>query len=373
MQSKTLVAILLIFSTTITGWNVFGLAILHNKLIIPNGLPNNNCSVLITGSAGFIGMHTALGIKKNGARVIGVDTFTTYYSTKIKKERAAVLEKNNIETFNISICDKFAISEMLTKYKISHVVHLAAQPGIGLSLKKPEDYIHTNVECFSSLLEAMRIASVKNLIYASSSSVYGSAPPPFRESQQPSPTNTYGASKLHSEILASVFHKLYDINVVGLRFFTVYGPWMRPDMAVYKFASKMYLKETIYIKGRGLQRDFTYIDDVVLAVRSVFWYFQRHKHKVVNEVFNIGRSDPHAIDQLPLLLGTYLGITSPKVTYTSPVSYNIPHTSADISKAENELGFRATVEFNEGVKSFMKWFDDNKEWCATAALETDSD
>eukprot|EP01060_Flectonema_neradi_P039224 TRINITY_DN8550_c0_g1_i1.p1 TRINITY_DN8550_c0_g1~~TRINITY_DN8550_c0_g1_i1.p1 ORF type:complete len:377 (+),score=59.13 TRINITY_DN8550_c0_g1_i1:168-1298(+) len=376
MHTRYLVIALVVVSSLLTCWNAVGVSRLQHKSGVPYGLPER-CSVLVTGSAGFIGMHVALNIQKNGGRVVGIDTYSRYYNPEIKERRAKELASHNITVYNATICDRSEVTKLLLRHNITHVVHLAAQPGIGLSIKKPEEYVHVNVQCFTSLMEGMRSAGVSNLVYASSSSVYGSVSPPFRESQLPSPTNVYGASKLQSEILASVYHRLYDFNVVGLRFFTVYGPWMRPDMAVYKFASKMYLNKTIHIKGKGLQRDFTYVGDVVTAVRSVLWYLDKKNKKkkdAVDEVFNIGRSDPFPIDDLPNLLHSHFSKeTSMDVVYTSSVAYNMKYTSADVTKAETHLGFKASIDVFEGVDLFMKWFQHNKDWCAKAALDWEVD
>ncbi len=218
-------------------------------------------SILITGIAGFIGFHLALHLKKRGDHVFGYDNFNAYYAPELKEQRAALLKKAGISVERVDLAQKGPSLADAT-----HVVHLAAQAGVRHSIAHPEEYVQANLIAFFNLLETLRRSPQVKLIYASSSSVYGhNRKVPFSESDQTdSPANFYGATKKSNELMATSYHHLYGLSTTGLRFFTVYGPWGRPDMAYYAFTDAIANERPIKVFGEGdFQRDFTYIDDIV--------------------------------------------------------------------------------------------------------------
>ena len=222
--------------------------------------------IFVTGIAGFIGFHLALALKKRGDAVYGCDNFNTYYDPELKKERARRLELCGIPVIDCDIVDRKPLENALEKNEITHLVHLAAQAGVRYSLHHPESYVHSNLNGFVHILELLRLFPSIKLTYASSSSVYGlNAKTPFSETDPVDrPASFYGATKRSNELIAHSYHHLHGLSCTALRFFTVYGPWGRPDMAYYAFTKAILREEPIAVFGEGkLLRDFTYIDDIV--------------------------------------------------------------------------------------------------------------
>ncbi len=232
-------------------------------------------TILLTGAAGFIGFHTALALVKRGDTVIGLDNFNSYYSPKLKKERALQLRAHGIEVVEADINDRATLHGLFEEHPITDTLHLAAQAGVRYARKHPEAYLSSNIDGFLSILETLRLHPTVKLTYASSSSVYGrNEKTPFAVTDRTDqPANLYAATKKANELMAYSYHHLYDIPMTGLRFFTVYGPWGRPDMAYYSFTEKILKGEPIHLFNEGkMRRDFTYIDDVVRGTLAALDY-----------------------------------------------------------------------------------------------------
>lgn len=308
--------------------------------------------VLITGAAGFIGFHLAFQMKKRGDFVLGLDNFNNYYDPQLKKDRAETLAKEGIEIVDLDIRQRDAIKLLILRHEITHVVHLAAQAGVRHSLSQPDDYVASNLQGFVSILEACRLFPNIKLIYASSSSVYGlNQKIPFSvEDRTDQPANLYGATKKANEVMAHAYHHLYGLSVTALRYFTVYGPWGRPDMAYYRFAQQICEGNPIQVFNRGLmRRDFTYIDDIVQGTLAAV------DLGAPCEIFNLGNNRPVNLLYLIELLEEALGKSAIKQLFPMQPG-EVVETYADIQKSEKVLHFRPSVSIEEGVRRFVDWF-----------------
>jgi UDP-glucuronate 4-epimerase len=307
--------------------------------------------ILVTGGAGFIGSALAKRLHDEGASVTVIDNFNEYYDTKLKRARQDALLQG-IEVVEGDITDTDFIEKIFAEHKFDVVCHFAAQAGVRYSVENPSAYVTTNVLGTQILLEAMQKHSVSQFVYASTSSAYGiDAQSPFAETEKADkPVSVYAATKRAGELLAHSYHIQYGMKVTCLRFFTVYGPWSRPDMAMLKFAQKMSAGEPIDIFNNGdLQRDFTYIDDIVEG-------FARAIATPVNfEVINLGNGRPVELMEFVTLLEKELGITAEK-NMLSMQQGDVYQTYADTSKAKDLLGFEAETSFQEGVQRFVQWY-----------------
>ena len=318
--------------------------------------------ILITGAAGFIGYHLALHLHKRHDFVIGLDNFNAYYDPLLKKDRVAQLQKRGIEVVKADICEKNFLKLLFLRYGITHVVHLAAQAGVRHSLFEPDDYVSSNLQGFVSVLEACRYFPHLKLIYASSSSVYGlNQKIPFREEDKTDqPANLYGASKKANEVLAHSYHHLYGLHTTALRYFTVYGPWGRPDMAYYRFTRQICDGEPIQVFNRGLmQRDFTYIDDIVDGTTAAI------DLGAECEIFNLGNHRPINLLYLIELLEDALGKKAVKEMLPMQPG-EVMETYADIEKSSRMLNFQPSVSLEDGILNFIDWF---KMYHAVPALQ----
>eukprot|EP01065_Artemidia_motanka_P052914 TRINITY_DN9675_c0_g1_i1.p1 TRINITY_DN9675_c0_g1~~TRINITY_DN9675_c0_g1_i1.p1 ORF type:complete len:420 (+),score=125.57 TRINITY_DN9675_c0_g1_i1:165-1424(+) len=321
--------------------------------------------VLVTGAAGFIGMHLAARLAKDGiaGKVVGIDCFTDYYSVDYKLARAADLkEKTGVEVINATLCDEGRVAEILTENDITHVVHLAAQAGVRRSLTEPRLYVHHNVDCFVSLMEVLRkTRPTINLVYASSSSVYGlNDKLPFNELHVISrPANLYGATKVHDEHLAGVYRHLYGIPSVGLRFFTVYGEWGRPDMALYGFVDRIREGKPLRLFNKGdMERDFTHVSDIVDGIIRSMRFCRSPLHASLDnraEVFNLGATRPIHLRRFIEAIEKALG-TKAKIEDAGESRGDIVKTWADASKAETLLGYKPKLTVEEGISRFVAWY-----------------
>lgn len=308
--------------------------------------------ILITGAAGFIGYHLATQLKNRGDFVIGVDNFNAYYDPQLKRDRAAELQKIGVDVLQTDICEKNFLKLLLLRYGITHVVHLAAQAGVRHSLYEPDDYVSANLQGFVSVLEACRHFPDLKLTYASSSSVYGlNQKVPFKEADKTDqPTNLYGATKKSNEVLAHSYHHLYGLHVTALRYFTVYGPWGRPDMAYYRFTRQICEGEPIQVFNHGLmRRDFTYIDDIVEGSKAAI------DLGAPCEVFNLGNHRPINLLYLIELLEKTLGKKAIKEMHPMQPG-EVIETYADIEKSSQLLNFKPAVSLEEGILRFTEWF-----------------
>mmetsp|Transcript_44909 Transcript_44909/g.103682 ORF Transcript_44909/g.103682 Transcript_44909/m.103682 type:complete len:332 (+) Transcript_44909:80-1075(+) len=235
----------------------------------PLRLPREAGPILVTGGCGFVGFHLSQRLASEGHKVVALDDFNPYYSAQLKRDRALQLQNKYgslITVVDVDLCDGAKLKSLFAEYKFTHVVNLAAQAGVRYSLQQPRAYVRANVQCFMEVLEVIRHNPGTRLVYASSSSVYGTNKlSPFSESTRvDTPNSLYAATKKSNEAFALVYHQLYNISCAGLRFFTVYGPWGRPDMAYFSFAHRMMKGLPIQVYGHGRpRRDFTYIDDIV--------------------------------------------------------------------------------------------------------------
>jgi UDP-glucuronate 4-epimerase len=308
--------------------------------------------ILITGAAGFIGYHLSLYLKERGDFVVGVDNFNAYYDPHLKRDRVSQLQKKGVEVFHSNICEKNFLKLMLLRYGITHVVHLAAQAGVRHSLFEPDDYVSSNLQGFVSVLEACRYFPDLKLIYASSSSVYGlNQKIPFREEDKTDqPANLYGATKKANEVLAHSYHHLYGLSVTALRYFTVYGPWGRPDMAYYRFTRQICDEEPIQVFNHGLmRRDFTYIDDIVEGSAAAI------DLGAACEIFNLGNNRPIDLLHLIELLENALGKKAIKQMFPMQPG-EVMETYADLEKSHRLLKFRPSVSLEEGILRFVDWY-----------------
>ncbi len=314
-------------------------------------------NILVTGSAGFIGFHVALRLLEEGHQVTGVDSFTPYYQVELKRRRHAVLEQaSGFTGLDLDVCNVAELQKLFKDRGFSVVCHLAAQPGVRYSVQRPFVVQKANDEGFLSVLEACRIAGVKRLVYASSSSVYGgNTKLPFSEDDAvDTPISLYAATKRANELMAHVYGHLHGLQTVGLRFFTVYGPWGRPDMAVWLFTEAMIQGRPITVFNKGmLKRDFTYIDDIVAGARAALFADGLPK----SGIFNLGDNQAQTVKSLVEIIATELGV-EPVCEFLPMQPGDVPATFADITRARATLGFEPRVPLHEGVPRFVRWYMD---------------
>ena len=315
-------------------------------------------SILVTGIAGFIGSHVARVLLERGEQIIGIDNFSDYYDVNLKKNRLKVLENFDNFTFhNVDISNIVAVENIYKKYDFNKVCHLAAQAGVRYSLEAPMEYINTNIVGHTNILECCRNYNVKNIVYASSSSVYGgNTKVPFSvEDRVDNPVSLYAATKRADELISYTYHHLYDLNTIGLRFFTVYGPWGRPDMATWIFTKKIINKEPIDVYNNGnMERDFTYIDDIVAGTISVLDSIDKEGLNLF-KVYNIGNNKPENLLSFISVIENYLNIKAIKI-FKPMQPGDVMKTYADISDIKNDFNFLPTTSIKEGIPKFIDWY-----------------
>lgn len=308
--------------------------------------------VFITGIAGFIGFHMAQALFKAGVAVTGIDNFNDYYSPDLKRARAAILEKLGIVIIEGDICDHAALERAIDKHQTTHILHLAAQAGVRYSLINPHVYLKTNLDGFLNVLEICRHRPNIKLVYASSSSVYGrNSKVPFSVQDHTSmQSSLYGVTKKSNELMAHTYHHLFGFPVIGLRFFTVYGPWGRPDMAYYIFTKAILEDRAIDVYNQGkIQRDFTYIDDIVSGILAAL------DLNAECEIFNLGNNHPVEILEFISELEDMLGKEAQK-RFLPMQPGDVLITYADISESKERLGFSPQTSTYEGLQKFVKWY-----------------
>lgn len=333
-------------------------------------------TVLVTGAAGFIGFHLSCRLLERGTPVVGFDNLNPYYDPALKQARLTCLQERSVSTgtdFQLIQADlenRAAVEEAFSRHQPTHVVNLAAQAGVRYSIENPAAYIQANLVGFGHILEGCRHHGVRHLVYASSSSVYGgNANLPFSEHHSVDhPVSLYAASKKANELMAHTYSHLYGLPATGLRFFTVYGPWGRPDMALFLFTKAILAGEPIQVFNHGkMVRDFTYVDDIVESLLRVLdrpaepdpcfdatapdpatsWAPHR--------VFNIGNSNPTPLMAYIEALESALGITAEK-QYLPMQAGDVPATAADASALEAWTGFRPNTPVADGVARFVAWY-----------------
>ena len=326
--------------------------------------------VLVTGSSGFIGYSVCNKLLDYGIDIVGIDNENDYYDTNLKDHRLNLLLKNsNFSYENIDISNKHNLNQVFEKYRPKIVINLAAQAGVRYSIENPDAYIESNIIGFYNILEACRKYPVDHLIYASSSSVYGSnTKVPFEETDfVDNPVSLYAATKKSNELMAHTYSHLYGIPASGLRFFTVYGPMGRPDMAYYSFTDKFFKGEPIKIFNDGdfendLYRDFTYIDDIVEGiVRLIDKPPVKENGKAGHEVYNIGNNNPvklmHFITSLEKALSNSLGTEVEFIKEFEPIKPgDVPATYASTKKLEEAVGFKPKTSIEDGLQKFTDWY-----------------
>lgn len=310
---------------------------------------------LVTGGAGFIGSSLVDRLLSQGKKVIVIDNFNDYYDVKIKEKNVAkALKNHNFRLYKADINDTDVLEEIFTKYRLDCVVHLAARAGVRPSLADPLEYVRSNVAGTVSILEKMREHQVKKLVFASSSSVYGNCTAnKFSEDLKVTePISPYAATKLAGEQMVYTYAKLYDIHSVCLRFFTVYGPRQRPDLAIRKFITAIKQNEQIHMYGDGsTKRDYTYIDDILDGIEAAITYNQ-----TPYEIINLGGGSPVTLKKMIATLEDALGQKA-HIVQDPMQPGDVNKTVADITKAKKLLGFQPQTGFTEGIKNFMKWYE----------------
>lgn len=316
--------------------------------------------ILITGTAGFIGFHLANKLLSEENIVIGIDIINDYYDPKIKLKRNEILLKNkNYHFYKEDFADFKKLDEIIKKEKPEIIIHLAAQAGVRYSLTNPWSYEHSNYLGTLNIFEAAKLNNIKRVLFASSSSVYGkNKKKPFSEEDRTDvPISIYAASKKANELLAHSYAHLYKIETAGLRFFTVYGKYGRPDLALFKFTKNILLDKPIDVYNNGeMGRDFTYVDDIVSGIIGIM-----NKPNLKYEIYNLGGDNPVTLMKFIELIEKNLGKKA-KLNMLPMQPGDVKETFADISKARKDVGYEPKTKIDEGVKIFCKWFIENKEW-----------
>ena len=317
---------------------------------------------LITGAAGFIGSSLAERLLKEENKVIGIDNFCDFYNPSIKENNVKELDKNdNFKLYRTDIRDGQAVKEIFDENKIDVVIHLAAMAGVRPSIENPVLYQEVNCVGTQNILEEMKKHNITNLVMASSSSVYGNCKTvPFKEDMIVDfAISPYAATKKANEVMTHVYHKLFGFNVIMLRFFTVYGPKQRPDLAINKFTRLMLEDKEIPMFGDGsTSRDYTYIDDIVDGITKSINYVEINSN--VYEILNLGNSSPVTLKEMIQTIGEALG-KEPKINQLPMQPGDVERTFADVSKAKELIGYEPKTSFKEGIENFVKWYKINKD------------
>jgi len=330
-----------------------------------------NGKVLVTGAAGFIGFHLSELLLKKGYKVIGVDNLNSYYDRVLKEDRLSILTQNKeFYFYEADIKDREVLENIFNCERPDYVINLAAQAGVRYSIKNPFAYIDSNIIGFINVLEACRNYPVKHLIYASSSSVYGgNKTVPFSTNHNVDhPVSLYAATKKSNELMAHTYSHLYKIPTTGLRFFTVYGPWGRPDMAYFSFTKDILEGNAINIFNHGImERDFTYIDDIVECIvklidKAPIAYKEWNEEKdelstsfAPYKIFNVGNNNPVQLMRFINALETSLGKESKK-NFVDMQPGDVIKTYADVSDLERETGFKPSTSIEVGLQKFVNWY-----------------
>lgn len=317
---------------------------------------------LITGGAGFIGSSLSERLIKEGNKVVTIDNFCDFYNPIIKENNVKELIKNpNFKLYRNDIRDRESVKRIFEENNIDIVMHLAAMAGVRPSIENPILYQEVNCMGTQNILEEMKAHNVKNLVMASSSSVYGNCKEvPFKEDMIVDfAISPYAATKKANEVMTHVYHKLFDMNVIMLRFFTVYGPKQRPDLAINKFTRLMLEDKEIPMFGDGTtSRDYTYIDDIVDGIIKSCNYVVNNKN--VYEILNLGNSSPVSLKEMINTIGQAVGV-EPKIKQLPMQPGDVDRTFADISKAKELIGYNPKTSFKEGIENFVEWYKINKD------------
>jgi UDP-glucuronate 4-epimerase len=311
-------------------------------------------TVLVTGAAGFIGSYVCRALQVRGEKVIGLDNFNDYYDPQLKRDRVKAVCPD-VEIFEIDLTDREKIKALFETHKPARVIHLAAQAGVRYSITNPNVYADSNLTGFTNMLEACRHNAVKHLVYASSSSVYGgNAKPPFSEDQSVNqPLSFYAATKAANELMAFTYSHLYQLPCTGLRFFTVYGAWGRPDMAPVLFSRAVLAGRSIDVFNYGkMRRDFTHVDDIVAGVLGAL--DAPSQEKAPHRVFNLGNHTPVELEQFIAVIEQAAGHKVEK-NYKELQAGDMVETMADTSRAKAAFGFEPGITIEQGLPEVVAW------------------
>ena len=314
--------------------------------------------ILITGVAGFIGFNFAKHLLSKNYIIYGIDNFDNYYSPKFKHLRIKELKKSKKFHFKkIDITKKKILKKYFANKEFDFIFHFAAQAGVRYSLINPRVYAQSNINGFLEILEYCRFNPKTKLVYASSSSVYGGNKKiPFSVADDVSyPVSLYAATKRANELMAESYSKLFSIKIIGLRFFTVYGPWGRPDMAIWQFTDAISQNRPINLFHKGiLKRDFTYVDDIVEGIKSAIFY--KNKSKIAyHKIFNLGNNKPISVNKIVTLLEKLLNKKAKKKFMPMQLG-DVKNTFANIDESKKYLGFNPSTKIEKGLESFVNWF-----------------
>ena len=316
--------------------------------------------ILVTGVAGFIGYHLAKRLLEKGYELAGLDNLNNYYDPQLKKDRLEQLINHpNFKFTKIDFTDQDKTRFFFKKQPFEQVIHLGAQAGVRYSLENPQAYIDANLTGFLNILEGCRQHNIRNVIYASSSSVYGcNIKSPFSENDRAEqPLSLYGASKIANEAMAHAYAHLYNIQMIGLRFFTVYGPWGRPDMALFLFTKSILNGEPIQVFNQGKHaRSFTYIDDIIEAMFRLIKKTEAGSTKFEkNEIFNIGGSESVKLMRFIKIIENNLGLEA-NIEYLPLQPGDVKKTNSDNQKLESIVGYSPQIDIETGIKHFIEWY-----------------
>ncbi|CAI5966827.1 unnamed protein product [Closterium sp. NIES-64] len=330
--------------------------------------------VLVTGAAGFVGSHTSLALKERGDGVVGIDNFNDYYPPALKRARQQRLESKGVFIVDGDINDAALLAKLFELVKFTHVLQLAAQAGVRYAVVNPLAYVHSNVAGFVTLLEqAKSVDPAPAMVYASSSSVYGlNSKVPFSEDDRTDrPASLYAATKKADEVLGHTYNHIYGLSITALRFFTVYGPWGRPDMAYFAFARNIMQGKPIKVfrgpKGEELARDFTYIDDVVKgclgaldtaepSIGAQQGQKKGKKRRAQFRVFNLGNTQPVKVGEFVGILERQLGVKAIRKVIPMPSTGDVMFTHANITRAAREFSYQPTTDLETGLSKFVQWY-----------------
>ena len=323
--------------------------------------------IIVTGSSGFIGMSLCIRLLKLRHEVVGIDNMNNYYDVNLKKKRLEELKKfKNFKFIKVDIKNKQLLENKLKRFKPEIIINLAAQAGVRYSIKHPQNYVDSNITGFLNILEIAKKNKVKHLVYASSSSIYGDNNKfPFNEKENTDkPLSIYGVSKKANELMAYSYSSLFSIPTTGLRFFTVYGPWGRPDMALFIFVSQILNKLPVNLFNYGnMVRDFTYIDDIVEGILRVIKKIPSRKNLnkkkntkfVPHQILNIGNNNPQKVINFIKAIENNLKIKA-NIKFTKIQLGDVPKTHSSTKKIKSWIGFKPKTTINFGIKKFIEWY-----------------
>ncbi|TKY68028.1 UDP-glucuronate 4-epimerase 3 [Spatholobus suberectus] len=326
--------------------------------------------VLVTGAAGFVGTHVSIALKRRGDGVVGIDNYNRYYDPSLKRARTHLLARHGVFVVEGDINDASLLRSLFKLVKFTHVMHLAAQAGVRYAMKNPNSYVHSNIAGLVSVLEACKNANPQPaIVWASSSSVYGlNSKVPFSERDRTDrPASLYAATKKAGEEIAHTYNHIYGLSITGLRFFTVYGPWGRPDMAYFFFTKDILKGKQIPVfegpNGRSVARDFTYIDDIVKGCLGALDTANKSTGSGGKKngpaqlrVYNLGNTSPVPVTKLVSILEKLLKVKAKKKVMPMPTNGDVIFTHANISLARKELGYKPTTNLETGLSKFVDWY-----------------